>query len=237
MTIDPQAMVDSLRRLTGGGSGHQHADIVSALTEVVEACVDLFGVTGCGLMIADEQNITRYVTATDGPGRLLEKFESESGEGPCTEAFVENRMVWTQDLSTDDRWPNLRAAVAPEGVRAVLGVPIRMGAVTIGTLDVYRDHRHDWDETEKAAIGRFAAVIESVLGAALAAHTAGQLADQLQYALDHRVVVERGVGFLMARENVDAVTAFNRLRRTARSGRRKVGEVAEELLTTGRLGG
>ena len=61
------------------------------------------------------------------------------------------------------------------------------------------------------------------------------LAGQLQYALDYRVVIERGVGYLMARDDVDAVTAFNRLRRAARNTQSKIGEVAIQLLETGRL--
>ena len=73
------------------------------------------------------------------------------------------------------------------------------------------------------------------LTAALRAHTAGELAAQLQYALDYRVTIERGVGYLMARDGVDVLTAFNRLRRAARGSRRKIGDVAEELLTTGEL--
>jgi AmiR/NasT family two-component response regulator len=39
----------------------------------------------------------------------------------------------------------------------------------------------------------------------------------------------------MARDSVDPVTAFNRLRRAARGSQRKIGDVATELLTTGRL--
>ena len=62
-----------------------------------------------------------------------------------------------------------------------------------------------------------------------------ELAGQLQYALDYRVVIERGVGFLMGRDRIDAVTAFNRLRRAARASQRRIGDVASDLLDTGRL--
>jgi hypothetical protein len=37
---------------------------------VTEACVDLFGVTGSGIMLADEQNVPHYVAASDGPETL-----------------------------------------------------------------------------------------------------------------------------------------------------------------------
>ena len=71
--------------------------------------------------------------------------------------------------------------------------------------------------------------------AALQAHTAGELAKQLQYALDYRVVIERAVGYLMAKTSTDAVSAFNVLRDAARSRRTKIGVIAERVLESGGL--
>jgi hypothetical protein len=120
--------------------------------------------------------------------------------------------------------------VVPDGVRAVLGVPLRLGGVPLGSLDVYLDAPHAWDESEQRALVRYSDVIESTLAAAFSADRAGALAAQLQYALDYRVVIERAVGFLMASNGVDAVAAFNRLGTAARNTRRKIGDVSEEVL-------
>ena len=73
MPVDMDALTASLRRLAARSDSDD--DVVALLTEVTKACEDLFGVTGCGIMIADEQNITRYVAASDGSGRLLEMAE------------------------------------------------------------------------------------------------------------------------------------------------------------------
>jgi GAF domain-containing protein len=233
MPVDNDAMSSSLRRL--GDRHDREGDLTGALNEVTDACVELFHVAGSGIMLADDQNISRYVAASNGPGRILEIVESETGQGPCTEAFVTNRTVPITDLTTEDRWPDLVAAVTPLKIRAVLGVPVRLGAVTVGTLDVYREHPHRWDDTEQRALARYADLVETTIATALAAHKAKELAGQLQYALDYRVVIERGVGYLMARDSVDAVTAFNRLRRAARSTQRKIGDIATELIERGRL--
>jgi hypothetical protein len=233
MPVDAEKLTASLRALAARPG--QGDDVVSALREVTVACVDLFGVTGSGIMVADEQNITRYVAASDGPGRYMELVESESGQGVCTEAFVDNHVVDSRDVCVDSRWPDFAAAMAGRGVHAVLGVPVRLGAVPVGTLDVYLDRAHDWDDSERLALARYGGVVATTLTAALRAHTAGELAGQLQYALDYRVVIERAVGYLMATDGVDAAVAFDRLRRAARSSRTKIGEVAEQLLTTGRL--
>jgi AmiR/NasT family two-component response regulator len=107
--------------------------------------------------------------------------------------------------------------------------------VPAGTIDVYLDHAHDWDNSERDALTRYSDIVESMLTAAMAAHRAGEVAGQLQYALDYRIVIERPVGYLMARRGSDSVAAFNLPRRSARDQRRKIGEVAQELLDTGAL--
>lgn len=64
-----------------------------------------------------------------------------------------------------------------------------------------------------------------------------RLAEQLTHAPEHRVVVERSIGFLMARRGLDAIGAFDVLRWVARSTRRKVGEVAGDVLAGRELPG
>ena len=233
MPIDPDALSASLRRLAT--VGEPGTGVVKALQEVTQACVDLFGVTGSGIMLADEQNVPRYVAASDGPGRMLEVVESDTGQGPCTEAFVNNTVVASADVTTEGRWPDLASALRPHAVRAVLGLPVRLGGVTVGTLDVCYDHPHGWQDDECQALARYRDVVESTLAAAVAAHNAGELASQLQYALDYRVIIERGVGYLMARDQVDSMAAFNTLRRAARDTQSKIGDVAQRLVSTGRL--
>lgn len=236
MSLDAEAVNASLRRLTTRGTERDGDDLLAALDEVVTACVDILGVTGSGVMLADETSEIHYVAASDGQGRLLEKAESQTGQGPCTDAFVQDRVVWSDDVRTDERWPHFRALVEgqPE-LRAVMGVPVTLGSVRVGTLDVFRDHPHAWTEAEREALARYSTVVQATLTAALAAHTAGEQAAQLQHALDYRVVIERGVGYLMARDRLDAAAAFERLRQTARSSRTKIGLVAQYLLDTGRL--
>ena len=57
-----------------------------------------------------------------------------------------------------------------------------------------------------------------------------ELAEQLQWALDHRVMIEQAKGILMAREGLDERAAFERLRGYARSTRQPLEPVAAELI-------
>lgn len=119
----------------------------------------------------------------------------------------------------------------PPGVRAVVGVPVMLGGAPVGTLNVYRDQPIDWDASDVQALRAYGELIAEVVGSALAAHDHSTLAGQLQYALDYRVVIERVVGYLMGSQGLDAVTAFNVLRKRARDSRRRIGDVGADLLT------
>src|SRR5205085_3135960 len=98
------------------------------------------------------------------------------------------------------------------------------GHVPVGSLNVYRNQPSEWSSEEIDAVRAYATVIEGVLHGALQVRQSDELAEQLQHALDHRVVIERTVGMTMGRERIDAVTAFNRLRDAARSSERRVAD-------------
>ena len=229
--IDPGLLAASIRRL----DRYTDTDVGRALEETVDACTALFQVTGSGLMIADEHDNLHYVAASDGPSRILELMQIEAGQGPCVEAFVTDSTIATEDAATDPRWPEINATLDDHSIHAVLSVPVRVGAIPIGTLNVYRDKPYTWDESELAGLNRYRDVIDTTLTASMSAHRAGALAEQLQHALDHRVVIERAIGYLMASCQLDAAAAFDLLRRTARSNRRKVADLARHLLTHGTL--
>jgi GAF domain-containing protein len=221
-----QAALDKLADLS------VERDVESTLHDVTEAVSTLFTVKGTGLMFLDSSDALRYVVSSDKGSEVLELAQERLGAGPCVDCLLLDTPIATNDLASDERWPGLASEVVPHGVRAVLGVPVRLGPGAVGSLDAYYDAPHSWDASEIDALGKFGAIVEGVLGNALLAHRRGRVVDQLQYALDNRVVIERAIGLVMGRAgNVDAVAAFNRLREVARSQRRRVGEVAADVLS------
>jgi GAF domain-containing protein len=231
--VDPEALGASLRRLA---RHHQGATVLeTSLRELVDACNGMFRLRGSGVMLADEHGELRYAVGSDRTSQLLEDAQLATGEGPCVDTFVRDEMVSCSDVGNDPRWPALGGRLAGQPLRAVLGVPIRLASITVGSLDVYREQRHEWDASERNALARYGAVAGQLLTAAVSAERSGVLADQLSYAVQHRAPIERGVGYLMARDGIGQVESFNRLRTAARSSRRAMGDVADALLRTGRL--
>jgi GAF domain-containing protein len=210
-------------------------EIQKVLDQVVRSSTDVFGVSGCGVMLADGEHVLHYVAASDDEGRKLEHAQAEAARGPCVDALVHDTVVSTRDVTADERWPVLHGPLGETRVRAVLGMPIHLAGAAVGSLNAYRDVPYDWTETESAGMAAYGQLVDSLLVVALHASHHERLARQLQHALDHRVPIERAVGVLTARRGVDAVVAFDVLRRHARDRRRRVADVAEDVLRDGDL--
>jgi GAF domain-containing protein len=228
MAIDPDQLHSSLNRLRG--DPELSDDLAAAMVRVADATRVLFGSDGAGVMLIDDERALSYVHSNEEGARRLEAAQRELGHGPCVDCLVLDHTVETPDIMEDHRWPGLAVLLEGSGVRAVLGVPVRLAGGAIGSLNVHRRQPCSWDPEETAAIAAYARVIEDLIGAALIAQQKGQLVDQLEHALDNRVVIERAIGFLMASDRLNAVDAFDRLRRQARSERRKVIEIATDLV-------
>jgi GAF domain-containing protein len=233
MPIDPDALAVSVAKLEGVDPADAGLD--AALQLVAREADDLFPVDGAGVMLLSEGNALRYVAASDEQGKLLEALQEDTQEGPCVDAFYHDRPVAAPDLAADPRWPSVGPPAAGHGIRAVLGVPIGLRKGPVGTLNVYAAAPHPFDQDELTAIQAYARVVGSLLRAAVRAHVQGRAAAQLQYALDHRVLIEQAKGVVMERSKLDATAAFELLRSHARSTRMPLDEVARQVVDGGRL--
>lgn len=220
----------SLERLRRHDLAH---DVAGALEALVAAAEGVFGVDGAGLMVADADRVLRYVAATDPTAEVLEAVQEQHGMGPCVESLVLDELVQTSDLRTDSRWPGLLAGHPDVALGAVLGVPVHVAGVAVGSLNVYRHDPFEWDESDQQALLAYAELGQSVLAGAVHTHQQSRIVEQLEGALESRVTIERAVGILMERHGLDAVAAFEQLRREARSSRRRVRDLARDLLVGG----
>jgi GAF domain-containing protein len=224
--IDEEALRSSLQRIRDAAAS---ADVADVMRRTVNSVHDVFGYNGAGVMFITETGYLAYVASSDEAGRQLEQAQAEVGQGPCYESYVYAHEVVSRDLHADDRWPALRARL-PAHLRAVAGIPILLGGSPVGTLNVYRDEPVDWDSADINALTAYGALIAEIVAAAIAAQEQSTVASQLQYALEYRVVIERAVGYLMGAHQLDAVTAFDVLRRRARDSRRRIADVAGQML-------
>jgi GAF domain-containing protein len=99
-----------------------------------------------------------------------------------------------RDVEAESRWAEVAPALVAAQLRAALSVPVELAGGPIGTLEVYAAGPRDWNDSEVAALGAYAGVVASLLRAAAAATIKGALAEQLQRALGHRVLIEQAKG-------------------------------------------
>ena len=226
--VNGQALAQAISRLSA--STTEGVRLEDALELFVQSSHALFRLAGTGVMIFDELDVLRYVASNDERARVLEEVQERAAQGPCVDTAVYGRIVESADITSDARWPELAVAMKGQGVRGVLGVPIRLSGTTVGSLNVYCESRHAWDASDRTAIQAFEEFVEGLLQTAITAHKQGAIIEQLQNALDRRVVIERAVGMIMGRDQVEAPTAFERLRSAARRQRVPTAEIAGRYL-------
>jgi hypothetical protein len=100
---------------------------------------------------------------------------------------------------------------------ARLSVPVDVGGGPVGTLDVYVTAAREWDDSEAAALQAHAGLVASVFAAGVTRGVTGRLADQLQGALEHRLLIQQAVEAIADREDLDAQAALEWLGTAARS--------------------
>ena len=137
------------------------------------------------------------------------------------------------DLTGVDRWPAYRAEILAADVCAVLGVPMRIGARCVGSINVY-DHRpREWLDGEVRVVQLLGDVATSHLVRTTELQQAQRLAEQLQSALDGRVVIEQAKGILAGERRISLNEALELLRRHARAHRASLRSIAHAVVDLG----
>ena len=227
MPIDPADLVVSvptLRKLD------VDRGLARTLQQVVDTAKKLLEADGVGLMLADSNGQLRWVSASNQWVQDIEEHQDRAGLGLCTAAFAKRTPILVRDVRQDPDNYGLHIVLTAAQIVAALSIPVELDGDPIGTLSVYSATPRDWDDREVSAALAYAGIVARLLASTVVAHMNGRLAAQLQTALDHRMLIEQAKGILMAQEGIDAATAFERLRAVARSSRRRIVDVAHDLI-------
>jgi AmiR/NasT family two-component response regulator len=113
---------------------------------------------------------------------------------------------------------------------AVMGIPMHIEGRAVGALNVYHREQRLWSDEEVSVAQVLADMATAYVVMVGELRSAEQVATQLQHALDSRVIIEQAKGGLARAHDIDVSTAFERLRRYARSNHRKLHDVAAEVV-------
>ncbi|GAB3843879.1 GAF and ANTAR domain-containing protein [Dactylosporangium cerinum] len=205
-------------------------DVIDFLHVLTERCVQLLGVSAAGILLTDQRETLQLVAASSERTRLLELFQLQTDQGPCVDCFTTGLPVSVSDLRSAGRWPQFTAAAAEVGFISVHALPMRLRTEVIGALNFFGVEAGALDEDKLRAGKALADVATIGLLQQRAIRSRDTLTDQLQNALNSRVLIEQAKGILAERLQLDLDQAFALLRRAARTRNRRLSELAQSVV-------
>ncbi|MBO3751732.1 GAF and ANTAR domain-containing protein [Streptosporangiaceae bacterium NEAU-GS5] len=208
-------------------------DVIDLLQTLAERCVDVLGVDAAGILLADQRGNLTLVAASTEQARLLELFQLQNEEGPCLDCFHTGRQVSVADLSADARphpWPRFASAAREQDFAAVHAFPLRLRDEVLGAMNLF-SHKTGALAPESADVAQALADVATIGITHERTLRHHQLVtEQLQYALNTRILIEQAKGMLAERAQIDVADAFTRLRAYARDNNQRLAAVARLVL-------
>jgi transcriptional regulator with GAF, ATPase, and Fis domain len=205
-------------------------DVIDFLHVLTRRSVQLLDVSAAGLLLADSRGELVVVAASSEAARLLELFQLQNDQGPCLDCFRSGQPV-TADLAAQaGRWPRFAAAARDTGFTAVQALPMRLREQVIGALNLFRATPGPFDP---AAIGIGLALADVATISLLherSMRDSETLNEQLQTALNSRVIIEQAKGKLAERLGTDTNQAFSLLRDFARARNLRLSDLARDFV-------
>jgi GAF domain-containing protein len=203
------------------------------LYELGDSTVAVLGAGGAGVSVANKHGQLMFVTATSEDVIKVERTQEETQDGPCVEAFTTGETIAVNQIADLDRWPRYQLVAKESGFQAVVGLPLHSGDQKIGSLDVYHNEPREWTDDELRTARVLADIATTYIVHAGELSKARELSDQLQHALDARVLIEQAKGMLAHKHSMSVDQAFEMLRDHSRNNRISLRQVADAVVNLG----
>jgi hypothetical protein len=204
-----------------------------SLIDVCASVAAALPIGGAGVSAMSPTMASYPLCSTDAASEELLELQLTLGEGPCVDAFARGSTVGAPNLSTDEaqgRWPVFAPAAVEAGARAVYALPLQIGAIRPGVLDLYSQLPLVLSASELAEAMAFADCATLVLLNTRAAEREG-IAAGLDGGLGgYRAEIDQATGMLTGQIGVGIEEAFIRLRAYAYAQDRRLSEVAADVV-------
>ena len=206
-------------------------DAIDFLNTLTEHAAAISGADAVGLMLADQRGHLQYLASSNDTGKLLELLQLQVEEGPCIDCYTSGHPIVNADLSTaTDRWPLFAPKALAAGFQSVHAFPMRLRENVIGALNLFGRPLTDFSPDETRIVQALADIATIAILQERNVVRAETLTEQLQGALNSRIVIEQAKGALAQLEGTTTTEAFESLRARARDSRRRLTDVAAEVL-------
>jgi len=206
-------------------------DVVDLLQFLVDTCRDVLDTTAAGILLADARGDLEVVASTSEASRLVEMMQLSAEEGPCIDSFRSGQRVSVPDIETSkDEWSQFRGSALAQGFRSMDALPLRLRDATIGTLNLLRSAPGAAPEESISAAQAFADVATIGILHERTLRESAILSEQLQAALNSRIIIEQAKGVVSHTRGVSIDEAFTLMREYARSHSMGLSIVAARLV-------
>jgi hypothetical protein len=202
--------------------------------EICRLCIEMLGVSGAGISMVTPAGTRSVVFSSDDTSARIEDLQFTVGEGPCVDAVTFGRPVLVGDLANPDdvlveRWPQFMEGARLADVRAVFSFPLRIGAISIGALDLYSNEPLDVSENWLSSALMAADAV--ALALLLDTHLEGRSVDDFDVQSTFQVQVHQATGMVQVQLDMSAEDALLTLRARAFSSGRPLTEISSDVVS------
>jgi len=210
-------------------------DLQEALSELTESITAVLGLCGSWVTTADDGGLGLLAAVSQSSAELeRDHAQLHPFPCPCRDAYSTGEVVQVSDVRVESaRWPEFSAAAARLSMAGVAAVPMRLAGQVMGALNLYSAEPREWSDEDLAVAGVLADMATSYLVNASKLRQQQQLSEQLQAALDFRVIIEQAKGITAQQHAVTLDQAEQLMRRHARNNNASLRAVAEAIIAVG----
>lgn len=207
-------------------------DLIEFLQMVTDRASELVGTAAAGLLLADAHGVLQFMAASNEKSQLLELFQVQAQEGPCQDCYREGMAVTNADLrDATNRWPQFAPQAVAAGFRSVHAFPLRLRRDVIGALNLFGTDAGRIDPVDAAIVQALGDVATIGMLQERAVRRGEVVSEQLQSALNSRIVIEQAKGAIAQIHAVSVDDAFQLLRTYSRNHNVRLGAVARAVVS------
>ena len=208
-------------------------DVIDVLDRLAGYSVSLLSAEAAGIMLVDPRGKLRVAASTSEQSDWMELLQVQADQGPCVDCLRTGEPVAVTDLdAAAERWPRFMAILAGRNLyQSVHALPLRLRGQAIGAMNLFHTRPGPLPEADLHLGQALADVATIGILQERAVRRGEVVTEQLQTALNSRVIIEQAKGVLAQSGNVTMDVAFDRLRRYARNHNVLLGGVARQIVT------
>jgi hypothetical protein len=202
-----------------------------APSHLCDACIEALPVGRAAIAVHVDGAGLEVLCASDSVAERVEWAQITLGEGPGVDAVAAGGPMTVDDFATSNgRWPTFAAEALHSGVRAMSALPLEVGAIRVGVLDLYRDAPGALGSKDFADALTVADLVTAIL---LTVGRTGRISESLGPWWDQPLStreVHQATGMVVAQLGVTAHEAYVRMQGFAFARGRMLSEVAHAVV-------